>query len=78
MRIAQLQSEIVNRVKAIEQQKSDKKDMQSGYNATIKILEEEKLALLQDLEEAQREELIEEADEILINNQSSDLVVKTN
>lgn len=65
VRIASLQSEIINRVKAVEQQKSEKKAMMAGYNETIKTLEGEKLQLLQDLEEAQREELTEAADEFL-------------
>ena len=73
VRIASLQSEIINRVKAIELQKSEKKAMAAGYNDVIKALEGEKLQLLQDLEDAQHEELTEAADEILEKGDSPEL-----
>jgi peptidoglycan hydrolase CwlO-like protein len=73
VRIASLQSEIINRVKAIELQKSEKKAMAAGYNDVIKALEGEKLQLLQDLEDAQHEELTEAADEILEKGGSPEL-----
>lgn len=65
VRVANLQSEIINRVKAIELQKSEKKAAAASYNEVIKTLETEKLQLIQELEEIQRAELTEEADEIL-------------
>lgn len=74
VRIASIRSEIVNRVKAIELQKAEKKSIQSRYNETIKSLESEKAHFLAELEAAQREELTEAADEILEANNSHDLV----
>lgn len=64
-RIEAIKSEVINRVKAIEAQKAEKADVMKGYNDTIKALEAEKKVLLLDLEDAQRELLVEAADEIL-------------
>lgn len=64
-RIATIKSEIVNRVIAIETAKSDKKAHNQAMNGKIKTLEDERKQLLQELDELQRAELTEEADEIL-------------
>jgi predicted transcriptional regulator len=74
LQIASLQSQIVNRVKAIELQKSDKKAVVASYNEVIKTLEQEKLQLIQELEDMQREELTEAANEILEEHGDSKLV----
>jgi hypothetical protein len=76
MRISQLQSEIVNRLKAIESQKADKKSVNKRFNSVIKTLEVEKIQLLEELEDLQREELTEAADELLEENDSLELTTQ--
>ena len=73
-RIDALKSEIVTRVKSIEALKEEKKTISSNYNERIKTIESEKKKLLEDLEEAGRAELTLEADEILVKNNSVELV----
>jgi peptidoglycan hydrolase CwlO-like protein len=71
-RAAQLQTEIVTRVKSINKQKEEKKTIVSAYNETIKALEAERDALVQELDELKeaekRQALVEEADEIIQKN----------
>lgn len=68
-RVSQLQQEIIVRVKAIQEQKKDKKITVSSYNDTIKTLELERDQLVLELDtlKAQEKEqtLVERADKFL-------------
>jgi hypothetical protein len=75
-REATLKSEIINRVKAIELKKSDKKAQAAAFNKVIAALEAEKRTLLSELAELQNAELAEEADEILEEAGSKELTTK--
>lgn len=60
-----LKAQIVEKVKQIAQQKQAKKDLAASYTETINTLQEEMDKLLEDLEQAQRAELDDDADELL-------------
>lgn len=63
--ISSLQSDIINRVKAIEAQKEEKRRVALAFTKMITQLESEKQDFLEDLEELKRQELTLEADKIL-------------
>lgn len=68
-RVSQLQQEIIVRVKAIQEQKKDKKITVSSYNDTIKTLELERDQLVLELDTLKSQEkeksLVERADKFL-------------
>jgi cytochrome c-type biogenesis protein CcmH/NrfG len=68
-RVSQLQQEIIVRVKAIQEQKKDKKLIVASYNDTIKTLEVERDQLVLELDTLKSQEkekmLLEKADKFL-------------
>ncbi len=68
LQIEKVKSEIVNKVKAIEAAKLDFKSLKKGWSEKIKNLEKDKARFLEDLEALYREDLADEATELLEAN----------